>query len=82
MDAEDTVGEDDWAIADDRHSLSGTTWSTDSATLQIRVYGYAATGICGRTAVVQELIIYYLAEDKGLVRTCAEVNDADLASFT
>ena len=80
-DVEDMVGEDDWEIADERHSLSGTTWSTDSATLQIRVFGYPATGICGRTAIVQELILYYL-EEAGVVRTCAEVNAADLASFT
>ena len=82
VDAEDTAGKNDWEIADERHSLSGTTWSTDSATLKIRVNGHAATGICGRTPVVQELIIYYLAENEGLVRTCAEVNDADLASLT
>ena len=38
-------------------------------------------GICGRTAIVQELIIYYLGEG-GVTRACAEVNVADLASFT
>ena len=80
-DAEDTGGEDDWEIADERHSLSGTTWSTDSATLQIRVFGYPATGICGRTVVVQDIILYLLGEE-GVVRTCAEVNAADLSSFT
>ena len=39
-------------------------------------------GICDRTAIVQELIIYYLEEDHSVVRACAEVNVADLASFT
>ena len=38
-------------------------------------------GICDRTAIVQELIIYYLNE-AGVTRVCAEVNVADLASFT
>ena len=38
-------------------------------------------GICGRTVKVQELIIYYLGE-AGVTRACAEVNVADLASFT
>ena len=39
-------------------------------------------GICDRTAIVQELIIYYLEENESVVRTCAEVNVADLESFT
>ena len=38
-------------------------------------------GICDRTARVQELIILYLGEG-GVTRTCAEVNVADLASFS
>ena len=39
-------------------------------------------GICGRTAIVQELIIYYLEANQSVVRACAEVNVADLESFT
>ena len=39
-------------------------------------------GICDRTEIVQELIIYYLEEDHSVVRACAEVNVADLTSFT
>ena len=38
-------------------------------------------GICGRTAKVHEIIVYYLGEG-GVERTCAEVNVADLESFT
>ena len=38
-------------------------------------------GICGRTQKVHEIIVYYLGEE-GVERTCAEVNVADLASFT
>ena len=39
-------------------------------------------GICGRTAIVQELIIYYLEANQSVVRACAEVNVADMESFT
>ncbi len=39
-------------------------------------------GICDRTAIVQELIIYYLEANQSVVRACAEVNVADLESFT
>ena len=38
-------------------------------------------GICGRTQKVHEIIVYYLGEG-GVERTCAEVNVADLESFT
>ena len=38
-------------------------------------------GICGRTQRVHEIIVYYLGEG-GVERTCAEVNVADLESFT
>ena len=38
-------------------------------------------GICGRTDGVQAAIIYHLGE-AGVTRTCAEVNVADLVSFT
>ena len=39
-------------------------------------------GICGRTEIVQEFLIYYLEDSYSVVRACAEVNVADLAQFT
>ena len=39
-------------------------------------------GICGRTQKVHEAIVYYLEDRHSVERTCAEVNVADLASFT
>ena len=41
-DAEDDAGEDDWEIANSGHSLSGTTWSSSTYVMQIRVNGIAA----------------------------------------
>ena len=39
-------------------------------------------GICGRTQKVHENIVYYLENLYSVERTCAEVNVADLESFT
>ena len=40
--AEDDAGEDDWEIGDSGYSLSGTTWSSSTYKMQIRVNGTAA----------------------------------------
>ena len=42
--AEDDAGEDDWEIGDSGHSLSGTTWSSSTYVMLIRVNGSAAGG--------------------------------------
>ena len=41
-DAEDDAGEDDWGIGNFGYSLSGTTWSSSSRVMKIRVNGTAA----------------------------------------
>ena len=42
--AEDDAGEDDWEIGDSGHSLSGTTWSSSTYVMLIRVNGSAKSG--------------------------------------
>ncbi len=42
--AEDDAGEDDWEIGNNGYSLSGTTWSSSTYKMQIRVNGTAAGG--------------------------------------
>ena len=54
-DAEDDAGEDDWGIGNFGYSLSGTTWSSSSRVMQIRVNGtaggrHAAAALDGRDA--------------------------------
>ena len=41
---QDDAGEDDWEIGDSGHSLSGTTWSSSTYVMQIRVNGSAVGG--------------------------------------